>query len=1202
MPEQAPTCPRCGNKMVLRTAKRGRYKGKQFYGCSNYPDCREIVDLNDVHGETPDEREEFRESGDAPLLSPVHVEIKTDQPFIQTKFFQNVAAPDEFVKLLADKRVSIDAEKLNAYTQWRLDFPFPQNPINKHTRQVLSVAEKILTRGQVTLSSPGLKNAVHSVLKDAVDIGMNAGEAIKGLSQFLRIPFFPSGFESEEEKMIYTSTLEHPDVAPWVVPQVSASSLTDQTIDQASKQRVDFALCHPKHGNYILEIDGQQHRQKEAADNRRDQMLEAAGYEVIRIPTHEVRSQKGENLKQLINVLDDFTNNHHKNFPTPAERLYAYFKLGSQLQLAFLEAIRVGLLSIGDHTPWKYSLILPEWAEPKEHVNTITAAAIKDFQTIVIDLYELLTGKKIDFPLRKVNSEEADIIIDFSSSHEKTDHNISKYLKVSDVYFPFRIAQSLPGTEPIRIQNPNKKIVRRFLKYIFRKEDFLDGQWEGIKRTLQGEDSILLLPTGGGKSIAFQLASLLLPGVCLVIDPLIALIRDQITNLKRYGVDRAAGITSRLGRDNKKRILESFGNSQYLFCYVAPERLQMEDFRDALRAVTVNNPISVITIDEAHCVSEWGHDFRIAYLNIARNARNYCTKDGITPPLLGLTGTASRSVLRDIRRELEITDFQAVITPKSFDREELHFQVIHCRSDEKEHRLLGVLSSLPNKFSMSPNVYYSPRGENTNSGIIFYPHVNGQFGIYQGYKFLQKKLNTKIGLYGGKSPNGIGSIDWDKCKEEHADKFRNNEIVILACTKAFGMGIDKPNIRFTVHTNLPSSIESFYQEAGRAGRDREHSECVLIISNDYPERNRKLLDPSTSLDEIASIVDDIGFNHADDISRAMWFHVNAFKGIKKEIRQVKTLIDEIGDLQVEKQISVVFDRDKKTVREKAVHRLAILEVISDYTVNYATNEFNLILSGKTSEENLAAYRTYLANYDQNLADQAEKRASRKLHLSHREFVLYLAERLIEDFIYNIIELSRRRSLSEMLQASQGSSNAERFRARMLNYLELGEFSEILEDARSDPAQLDGLLSRLMPEIGSPQKAEELRGQVSRLLEGYPNNPALLLIRALAEVLCGDLNREIVFENFLAFLNFSLSPDGWGISPSIINKVTCQFINQVGKTSPNFAHDILIAYLEEIEEDRHVYRLSLKHLEMENSLYIVNRIFGELSQQVEALLQ
>ena len=240
---------------------------------------------------------------------------------------------------------------------------------------------------------------------------------------------------------------------------------------------------------------------------------------------------------------------------------------------------------------------------------------------------------------------------------------------------------------------PSREVTEWFLAYVFRKDGFWKGQWETVERTLNGKDSVVLLPTGGGKSIAFQLAALLLPGRCIVVDPILSLIDDQIDNLHRVGVDRCVAITSQITSQEERELqLQAFSSGHYMFCYVAPERFQISRFRDYLMTLTVSTPVSLIAVDEAHCVSEWGHDFRTAYLNLGRTAREYCASGGQAPPLVALTGTASKIVLKDVQRELGITDIDAIITPKSFDRPELQFSVLTCKSSEK--RFFGFVKYL----------------------------------------------------------------------------------------------------------------------------------------------------------------------------------------------------------------------------------------------------------------------------------------------------------------------------------------------------------------------------------------------------------------------------------------------------------------------------------------------------------------------------
>ena len=684
----------------------------------------------------------------------------------------------------------------------------------------------------------------------------------------------------------------------------------------------------------------------------------------------------------------------------------------------------------------------------------------------------------------------------------------------------------------------------------------------------------------------------------MVIDPLISLIDDQIDNLKRYGIDRAIGISSQLDQKGRIEAIDSFSKGFYLFCYAAPERFQIKEFRSAILALIDMAPVCLVTIDEAHCVSEWGHDFKVSYLNIARNSRNYCNRNGFIPPIMAMTGTASRSVLRDMRRELEILELGAVVNLTDFDRPELNFKIIQCRSKDKEQILLDTLNDLPRYFGKEKKDFFSLTGKTAYAGLIFFPHVNGKYGIAQGYRLLHN-LNEfgNLGIYSGKPPKSFNEWEWTRRKQYEAKRFKDDKTNILICTNAFGMGIDKENIRYTIHMNLPPSIEAAYQEAGRAGRDQQDAMCILIVSPENQLRINKLLNPVTPINEIISEINNVNFD-ADDITRQMYFHIQSFNSAREEIENVRELLAYIGDLHTKKNVSIKYIEENQTIIEKGVHRLLVTGVLDDYSVDYAHKIVEMHLSGNDSKKNLESYVKYVENYDRRMADQERKELSKDLSLSQNDFVLKATERLINHFIYGVVEQSRRRSLSEMLQACQDNPSSDSFKRRILSYFNLSHFSDFLEKSAGDPDYLSTQLDEIAEELNAPIEAEELRGQTARQLQAYPNNPSLLLLRSLAEAFCSDMRREIVFENFNAYTNFATT--SWGMENSEVINLAIKQINQIGRTNTELAEELVVALLDAYPDKQEVREQVLTECNEEYTLYAIYKMIENINVQIEKI--
>ena len=344
------------------------------------------------------------------------------------------------------------------------------------------------------------------------------------------------------------------------------------------------------------------------------------------------------------------------------------------------------------------------------------------------------------------------------------------------------------------------KTPKEALKAVFGYDSFRQGQESVINAVLDGRDILAVMPTGAGKSLCYQVPAMLLSGVTLVISPLISLMQDQVKALNEAGVD-AAFINSSLSENEMHDTFKNAMKGQYKIIYVAPERLMSEGFVRLAKGVE----ISMITVDEAHCISQWGQDFRPSYMDIAEFV-NVLDK---RPIISAFTATATQNVREDIICSLGLTNPYFLVT--GFDRENLFFQVDKPQS--KDRFILDYLDR--------------HKGE---SGIIYCATRKNVDSLYT----LLKKRNISVAKY-----HAGMSIEERK---QMQDDFVFDYTSIVIATNAFGMGIDKSNVRFVIHYNMPSSMENYYQEAGRAGRDGLNSECILLFSPQDIIINRFLLE------------------------------------------------------------------------------------------------------------------------------------------------------------------------------------------------------------------------------------------------------------------------------------------------------------------------------------------------------------------------
>ena len=337
--------------------------------------------------------------------------------------------------------------------------------------------------------------------------------------------------------------------------------------------------------------------------------------------------------------------------------------------------------------------------------------------------------------------------------------------------------------------NKKKEDIKSFLKKYYNFDSFRLGQEQAIDNILNKKDSVVIMPTGGGKSLIFQLSALVLDGVTIVVSPLIALMKDQVESLEKLGIPTTF-INSSISLSETNNRLNEIKNGFYKIIYVAPERFYSLPFLEALSEIR----ISLFAIDEAHCISSWGHDFRPSYLKL-KTAIEVLKK----PIVVALTATATPEVRQDIIKQLDLKSPDVIVT--GFARKNIQFGVIHSSSSRKSDFILDAVSSA-----------------NGGSGIIYVGTRN------KADEILERLLESGIEAVAYHAGMDSESRDWVQ------NNFMSGKAQVVVATNAFGMGINKADIRFVIHHDIPGTIEAYYQEAGRAGRDGLASFCLLLYS------------------------------------------------------------------------------------------------------------------------------------------------------------------------------------------------------------------------------------------------------------------------------------------------------------------------------------------------------------------------------------
>lgn len=375
---------------------------------------------------------------------------------------------------------------------------------------------------------------------------------------------------------------------------------------------------------------------------------------------------------------------------------------------------------------------------------------------------------------------------------------------------------------------------KKLLQSHFGYESFRIGQEQAITQVFEGHNSICVMPTGGGKSMCYQIPALVMEGTTIVVSPLISLMKDQVDALLAAGIP-AAFINSSLDFDEVRETLMDVQRGAIKLLYIAPERLDSEMFLNELQGVHV----PLIAVDEAHCISQWGHDFRPSYRLISRMTELFPNN----PTVLALTATATPQVREDICRILNIEEQHTIMT--GFERANLTFSVI--RGQDRERFVKEYVEK-----------------NDKEAGIIYAATRKTVDSVYE--------MLVKKGIKAAKYHAGMP----DHERKLGQERFLNDEVTVMVATNAFGMGIDKSNIRFVIHYQLPKNMESYYQEAGRAGRDGLPSECIVLYASQDVQTQRFLIDqaqdPSRIPGELVKLQGMVDYCHTENCLQQFIIH------------------------------------------------------------------------------------------------------------------------------------------------------------------------------------------------------------------------------------------------------------------------------------------------------------------------------------------
>lgn len=928
---------------------------------------------------------------------------------------------------------------------------------------------------------------------------------------------------------------EYPFLQQILIPEMPISEIIFDENEEFINQKVDFFLSESK---LIIEIDGSQHAKKEqkVLDKARDEYIRNHGFEVIRIPTDcicdEYRMEPyiekiRHNLEDNISLFSEYKKDYELccSGQLSEKKMRAVAMI--RFQILILQLCINGKLSIADKE-WKIAI-------NNKEVTGYESAAVED---IFLWLENLSKLAGITYTKPMLDIQQTTQLNSFSEEYIKLEFSVLSHRTTTSTVVNDRIYISncwrqdvdyfqMTTAKPIKyvlddtndeqdtlsgaVLNEKRVALRFILKNIYGFDDFRPGQERIVINALKRRDTIGVLPTGSGKSLCYQLAVLLQPCISYCICPIKSLMIDQNQNLKNIGVSHTAYISSDLTPEERAFTQKNFAQNRYWLVFMSPERFQSETFREYLLEMSDKKKVNFgyAVIDEVHCLSEWGHSFRVSYLNLVKTIRKYCPNIA----LLGLTATASFNVLKNILIEFKMTDKKDVISIPSFTRPELKFKVVKCREDK-----YSMLKKEIDRYRRFYPDLLEAKQDKTRCGIIFTPYVNGNYGCYPLAIKLTNDYDADIRCYGGDMPKKWleDRKAWDIHKQNVQSDFKNNRFVLLCATKAFGMGIDKPNIRYTIHYGIPSSLESLYQEAGRAGRDKNAAECVVLYTpeNELLVQIKHYLSFEAKPSEIREFLEQKGNrNYGEDVWRQLFLLYNELSDVEEEMKILEALVQiyaEPGavcyiksedpylmsraDLQNSYLVSLAN-------LQKYIYHLSLVGVVEDWTVDWKSNTLKVYFAEYTSESVLVKTQDYIRNYDIEYRLTADPLYEDRKEWNEIDAITQAAQIFLTWYNDNILYARRQALLNTMDACDAYKEEApDEFKEKMEAYFRLDDISDMLGVIADQPYEVREWFEILNIDCIKKNKISNILMNLNRFLESYQNNAGLNYVSGILNLI------------------------------------------------------------------------------------------------------